>query len=111
MKNDLCFEKAPEVKCIHCGHTQGNHLANSHHCPMGTRDRVLGFSRFSTKTVFAPKPMRMSAEQLRTANRATLKAFLASHAVVVKTDNLIKLIKQATEVRAEYMARPRFVEL
>ena len=106
MKVNLSFGSAPTVKCIYCGKDKGHHLAKTHFCPVGQKQRTMGYTQFSSTQRFSPKPLRMSEQKLIDANENTLRAFLRSHDVEPTSIIKSKLLKQALAVRAEYQARP-----
>jgi hypothetical protein len=52
---DLDFTKRKPIKCKYCSKTKGDHRANTFQCPEGKKDRTVGYTQYSSTTVFEPK--------------------------------------------------------
>lgn len=61
---DLNFEKRPAIKCKHCGKDKGNHQAKTHNCPVGPKDRTLGYLHFDKTHTFEAKPSRTNKKKV-----------------------------------------------
>lgn len=55
----IAKEKLAKINIMHecsvCGKSRGNHKADTMQCPMGRKDRTLGYSSYSS-TTFVPDP-------------------------------------------------------
>jgi len=104
---DLWFtEKAPTIKCIHCGQPKMSHLAVTHHCPLGAKNRTLGYTQYSNTKRFAPKPLTLRKVWLD--NRAALEVYLQSHGFVGVYPKSLRLLQALVQdTNDTYLSRPK----
>lgn len=45
-----------QIRCKHCNRPRGDHKALTFHCPIGNKHVSMGFTQYSQRFVFEPKP-------------------------------------------------------
>jgi len=56
----VMVRKTPQPRCKHCGKLLADHNGKTRACPLGEKHRTIGYTQYSAKTVFEPKPPRKS---------------------------------------------------
>jgi hypothetical protein len=57
-KLDLYGKPLVVERCLYCGKVQGEHKANTRHCPEGRKHRTFGYSYFHATNTFTPKRLK-----------------------------------------------------